>query len=379
MRPFWLRAGLAALFVLALVIHFILAWLPYASRELPSRTRIMVPEQRGIAAQSDFPVLPFSAKDLYPIAQKGDLDAILARYDRENADINASLDPGFQKPLFAWLMTWNWPLAKALCRRRTIDLASCPDFMNYAVSSRDPEAVRLLIALKAPVEPKTPMGSSPILKAVQLGELEIVKILEENGADLYGDFRGMSAMDIAVLSRFTTLPLLAHLESRNFHYTTRHLEMACHHARNAVLRHILEACPELMDSNPIREELVQLAITGHGTQATLDILSAHGCSLRQGHFARIEKRQATAHRAPSPPDDKNGRPRSPILPKGDDPSENGPKGTGNRLMKSPFDTPEPPPLSMDGKGGSDFVAQEGRGDRNRESRSRPHEPSEESI
>ena len=154
--------------------------------------------QRGFDANSRDPK---GQTGLILALRGGAFDAAEALLKAPNLDVNALNDAGESALMMAALKGQaDW--AQRLIDRGAHIVKQGWSPIHYAATGPDTSVVKLLLDKGAPIDARSPNGSTPLMMAAQYGAEASVELLLQRGADprLRND-RGLSAVDFAKLAR----------------------------------------------------------------------------------------------------------------------------------------------------------------------------------
>jgi uncharacterized protein len=154
--------------------------------------------QRGFDANSRDPK---GQTGLILALRGGAFDAADALLKAPNVDVNALNDAGESALMMAALKgqaDWSQRLIE---RGASIDKQGWSP-IHYAATGPDTSVVKLLLDKGAPIDARSPNGSTPLMMAAQYGAEASVDLLLQRGADpRLRNERGLSAADFARLAK----------------------------------------------------------------------------------------------------------------------------------------------------------------------------------
>jgi hypothetical protein len=158
--------------------------------------------QRGFDANSRDPK---GQTGLFLALRGGSLDVAEVLIKAPNLDVNALNEAGESALMMAALKGQPELSQRLIERGAAIDKQGWSP-LHYAATGPDSSVVKLLLDRGAPIDARSPNGSTPLMMAAQYGSEASAELLLQRGADprIRND-RGLSAADFARLSNRETL------------------------------------------------------------------------------------------------------------------------------------------------------------------------------
>lgn len=224
-------------------------------------------------------------RSLLDIYKNYGIDALLQYIEENSIDINLPFSLKNNQSIFGFITIYSWEDAKKLLDSGLIDInKNLKNMAGNAVKANSAEALNYFISKGAEIPTVTNSGKGLYIIAAQNGNMEIIKMLEENGIFDDNAWKGRDAFDWAVVNPISDVSLLKHLNNKGFNIKERNFYDAARFGGGDALTFLGNITPELKSIRVMGQTMMDIAVDYGRSVDYIKKLEKKGFRLTKKHF-----------------------------------------------------------------------------------------------